>query len=1247
MPISLKTHNIETYQKVTEKLNESNRVAVIHPTGTGKSFIAMKLIEDNPDKKAIYLAPSLGILLQLKTPNGQAIKMTYQTLAKLDDEEIKKLGVDIIVLDEFHHCGAPVWGEAVEKLTNSFPNAKVLGLSATPIRYFDGNKDMAEKLFGSNIASEMSFEEAVEKGILPEFDYVSALYGAEESLKILKNRIDDTDSIAASKKEEAYRLYNELKTKIDNNAQNLPQVFKKHIKKSNGKYIIFCRNIDDLKTRIEEVRRLFGDVNDNLDIYNVSSYDTKQKNSRNIKEFTENKNPNTLKLMFAVNMLNEGFHLPDIDGVIMLRPTMSPTIYQQQMGRALSCSNEGKRPVIIDLVDNFNSIQIIEDFNERMNRLESKGTGRQESESQRQSDRKIKLYDYLKDTNEIIDRIQKLSRRNSLTIDEKLDLFEQYLNHENTGETIISDTIYEGYPIGTFLISIRHELNDERKAKKYSKEIVEKLENLGLLDDRNESTIDEKIDRLIRFVQENTELWELNKGRKTEIAVKKFLGENPDKEKKKELIKQLELANKDYDYIRNRKSKGKLSEENIKRLKYAGVGGVFGKSSKSELQKQEFLDKYEIEPDIYDLIIKKYGSMEKFKKIYVEALIRDNIKETIDKKVLNNCNLVKTFDISSPDWVARNTGLTELIRDITLSDGLFGNYNGLEEKFIKLIREGGFTKQQEQVLFMYYGVNGYKRENQAQIARRFNKSRSSVSQMLEKSLKKIRTPISFEKPNVILDIDYDLHKEIIEEYFKFFGIFISKEPTSVDEEIKNKLTKMLSDAIERIKKRQEQVKIIKKMPKEEQIEILKARFGDKINTADLRIIAPYERIYQKIDEKNGVNVDEKMINSGDLPSLFKECLDSDLCQSKIAEYMITNSTNSGLAVDEKKEELEDIISGNKYISKKKKSELKELLDERTREAVKEKIIEELSDYIPIKPVRPEVPIEELDLSVRAYNCLRTAGYNTLEHFIGKPVEYLKNVKGLGKNCYDEIIEKIKPFEIEIEEGHFEYKGKGKIIKYSMDPNIRKQLEEEINSTEVFNEDEKESLRQMVHDTYQKRIDIEEEKLHSEILANSVLNMKICKLGSYCTYWYLDNAGYHTVGDLIGKSGEDLMMVDGFGKRTYHEIIEKLKPLGIKMVDGYFVDTSKPDINKMMELEEKINSNEYISEEKKEELRVVLYETFKVKNNDNQKNQSTSKENEEMSKEEIIKHILEQQKTISRQREEIDQLSSKNMEVKDE
>ena len=106
-----------------------------------------------------------------------------------------------------------------------------------------------------------------------------------------------------------------------------------------------------------------------------------------------------------------------------------------------------------------------------------------------------------------------------------------------------------------------------------------------------------------------------------------------------------------------------------------------------------------------------------------------------------------------------------------------------------------------------------------------------------------------------------------------------------------------------------------------------------------------------------------------------------------------------------------------------------------------------------------------------------------------------------------------------------------------------------------------------------------------------------------------------------------------------------------MVDGHFVNEYNIDSNekKVMELEERINSNKYINEEKKEELRRLLYETFNVTRADNQEIQSDSEDIEssefleEISKEELIKHILEQQRTIAKQSEEIDKLSSQNKE----
>lgn len=58
-------------------------------------------------------------------------------------------------------------------------------------------------------------------------------------------------------------------------------------------------------------------------------------------------------------MLNEGIHVDDVDGVILLRPTVSPIIYLQQIGRALSAGNKNQ-PVIFDLVNNFDSLYCID-----------------------------------------------------------------------------------------------------------------------------------------------------------------------------------------------------------------------------------------------------------------------------------------------------------------------------------------------------------------------------------------------------------------------------------------------------------------------------------------------------------------------------------------------------------------------------------------------------------------------------------------------------------------------------------------------------------------------------------------------------------------------------------------------------------------------------------------------------------------------------------------------------------------------
>ena len=258
----------------------------------------------------------------------------------------------------------------------------------------------------------MSFEEAIEQGILPRFDYVSSIYGYEASLEKLKE--DDFENIPEDKSDEVNKLYNELKENLEENASQLPTILSKYMVNKNGKYIVYCKNIEDLERKVNEAQELFSNVNPNIQIFKVTSLDDRKVTKRELEQFKSADSMDALKLMFSVNMLNEGYHLPDVDGVIMMRPTMSPTIYQQQMGRALTVGNkEDKKPVIIDLVDNFDSIKIIEDFYEKMRQYSLSDSNKEKSNETKKT--KIQVYDYTENINEIIRKIEYLTSREKIS----------------------------------------------------------------------------------------------------------------------------------------------------------------------------------------------------------------------------------------------------------------------------------------------------------------------------------------------------------------------------------------------------------------------------------------------------------------------------------------------------------------------------------------------------------------------------------------------------------------------------------------------------------------------------------------------------------------------------------------------------------------------------------------------------------------------------------------------------------------
>ena len=169
-------HNEKAYRAAVRMMEQYGKAAIVHPTGTGKSYIAFKLIEDNPEKVVIWLSPSEYIFktqlesLKRNDPDFPLANVHFYTYAKLmcctqaQLDEITAQKPAYIIFDEFHRAGAECWGESTVALLKLCPDAKLLGLTATNIRYLDNNRDMAEELFDSRVASNMTLGEAVVRG---------------------------------------------------------------------------------------------------------------------------------------------------------------------------------------------------------------------------------------------------------------------------------------------------------------------------------------------------------------------------------------------------------------------------------------------------------------------------------------------------------------------------------------------------------------------------------------------------------------------------------------------------------------------------------------------------------------------------------------------------------------------------------------------------------------------------------------------------------------------------------------------------------------------------------------------------------------------------------------------------------------------------------------------------------------------------------------------------------------------------
>ncbi len=501
MSIQLFEHNQIAYESAVTMLNEEGRAAVIHPTGTGKSFIAFKLAQDQPDARICWLSPSEYIFntqrenihkVMQKDACTSFENIRFLSYAKLmmNEDCIPELKPDYIILDEFHRCGAAEWGKSVQKLLEAYPRAKRLGLSATNIRYLDNQRDMAQEIFEGNIASEMTLGEAIARGILSAPKYIVALYSYEQELLKLEKQIAAAENEGL--KSENTKLLEQLRRALAN-ADGPDRIFYKYMQKKHGKYIVFCSDKEHM-TRIKDLAgEWFHMVDPEPHIY--TAYYNNPETSKDFQQFKEDQSEH-LKLLYCIDMLNEGVHVDDIDGVILLRPTVSPIIYLQQIGRCLAAGSS-EEPVIFDLVNNFDSLYCIDYLKQEME--DAKALMPSTYNERAPFEERFQILDESRDCKQLFRQLQaNLSSAWGIYYQAAAQYFKEN-GHLKIPKSYVT---YTGLTVGSWLQTQRR-VYAGKVAGDLSQEKIQRLNDIGMIWDIRKNNWQEGYEALLTYYKVN------------------------------------------------------------------------------------------------------------------------------------------------------------------------------------------------------------------------------------------------------------------------------------------------------------------------------------------------------------------------------------------------------------------------------------------------------------------------------------------------------------------------------------------------------------------------------------------------------------------------------------------------------------------------------------------------------------------------------------------------------------------------
>lgn len=470
MSMTLNPVNEAAFQKAVQSLETLNRAAVFHPTGTGKSCIAWKVVEAHPQTTFFWLVAGAQRLAlrraELTRYNGGTLPGNVrfcdcEKLAAATPEQWVRLGEQkpgCIVLDCYHELSAVCWAQSVQKLLRMCPQAKVLGLgvpNGAPVCA------AAQELFANCIVSHMTVAEAMAAGTMPvPSAYAALLWPQEEELATLRARIKN---LCMPKGDTSLRVqYEELSWSL-RQVENLTVLLPRLLSDTSGHYLVLFESAAYQEKLGTELEQLLRTVDPAVRFYAADH--ACFADSAAVETFLSDTAPGP-KVLLCVNAPGVQQPLEGLAGVILVRQSSLMSTFKQMLCRALVAAGSRSVPVF-DLVAQFeglgNGRTLQRDCTEAMTKAGSKTPGFRQERPMQQT---YRLYGKLR---------REMEARWEVLCQAAADASAK----EGTLELPRSYTIHSGVPVGKWL-ELQRQVQAGQRPGRLTAEQAAKLEKLGI-----------------------------------------------------------------------------------------------------------------------------------------------------------------------------------------------------------------------------------------------------------------------------------------------------------------------------------------------------------------------------------------------------------------------------------------------------------------------------------------------------------------------------------------------------------------------------------------------------------------------------------------------------------------------------------------------------------------------------------------------------------------------------------------------